>query len=155
MRLARNDIQSRSKALLSIVLLTLFRVMTPTSADAQATRSGKTDRDTLPDYVARHALEAYNRHDVPALMSFYDTVSVHEMLGDSAGRYKGTAAQMYAALPEYFAKNKVHAELKQQIVSGRFVVQLYDFIENGKRTPHLDIYEIRHGKIVHEWDQGP
>jgi predicted SnoaL-like aldol condensation-catalyzing enzyme len=49
----------------------------------------------------------------------------------------------------------VRAELKQQIVSGRLVVQLYDFIENGKRTSHLDIYEVRHGKIVHEWDQGP
>jgi hypothetical protein len=62
---------------------------------------------------------------------------------------------MFAGMSDYFAKNKVRAVLKQQIVSGRYVVQLYDFIENGKRAPHIEVYEIRHGKIVHDWDQGP
>jgi hypothetical protein len=138
-----------------LLIAVLIGVSAPTFTYAQPGSSTQNGRDTLPDYVARHALEAYNRHDVNALAAFYDTITVHEMLGDSARRFVGTPQQNVASLPDYFAKNQVRAELKQQIVSGPFVVQLYDFIENGKRTPHLDIYEVRHGKIVHEWDQGP
>ena len=115
----------------------------------------RADQDTLPANVAKRSLEAYNRHDVNALASYYDTLSTHELLGDSAARFKGTTTQMFAGMADYLNKNNVRVELKQQIVSGRFVVQLYDFIENGKRTPHLEIYEVRHGKIVHDWDQGP
>jgi hypothetical protein len=137
-----------------LLIAVLIGITAPTFTYAQNGTSGRNDPDTLPDRVARSALEAYNRHDVNALAAFYDTITVHEMLGDSARRFVGTPSQNVAALPDYFAKNQVHAELKQQIVSGPFVVQLYDFIENGKRTPHLDIYEVRHGKIVHEWDQG-
>ncbi len=155
MRFARSHSTYRASLPPLIALLIGFSAIASFPIGAQPQPSNRGGRDTLPDYVARRTLEAYNRHDVAALMSFYDTITVHEMLGDSAGRARGTPAQMSAALPEYFAKNNVHAELKQQVVSGRFVVQLYDFIENGKRTPHLDIYEIRHGKIVHEWDQGP
>jgi len=122
-------------------------------AHAQVRPTSLDSRDTLPLSVATRSLEAYNRHDVAALESFYDSVSVHEMLGDTTKRASGTPQQMWAGIGDYFAKNKVRAELKQQIVSGPFVVLLYDFIENDKRTPHLDIYEVRHGKIVHEWDQ--
>jgi hypothetical protein len=136
-------------------LLSFIVVIAPTSTYAQNAASAQNGRDTLPDYVARHSLEAYNRHDVTALLSFYDTVAVHEMLGDSTGRFRGTPAQMYTGLADYFAKNEVRAELKQQIVSGPLVVQLYDFIENGKHTSHIEVYEVRHGKIVHDWDQGP
>ena len=146
------------RAQLIAVLIQLFTAASIFGARAtfaQAPQSASEDRDTLPDHVARAAFDAYNRHDVPALLTFYDTVAVHELLGDSTGRFKGTPAQMYAGLADYFAKNEVHQELRQQLVSGRIVVQLYDFIENGKRTPHFDIYEVRHGKIVHEWDQGP
>jgi len=139
----------------SIQLLVAGCLFAPSPTLAQAPHASHANRDTLPDYVARRALEAYNRHDVTALSTFYDTVFVHEMLGDSTARVRGTPAQMTASLRDYFAKNHVRADLKQQIVSGRFVVQLYDFVENGKRVPHLDIYEVRHGKIVHEWDQGP
>jgi hypothetical protein len=135
-----------------ILTLFLFSAVAPI-AHAQVRPTSLNTRDTLPQYVATHALEAYNRHDVPALESFYDTVSVHEMLGDSTKRGSGTPQQMWAGIADYFAKNKVRAELKQQIVSGPLVVLFYDFIENGKRSPHIDIYEVRHGKIVHEWDQ--
>jgi hypothetical protein len=147
---------SRAHAIAVLIqLLAIGFLFTTRSAQGQAHQAARADRDTLPGNVARRALEAYNRHDVTALTAFYDTVTVHEMLGDSASRVMGTPGQMVGSLSDYFAKNKVRAELKQQLVSGRFVVQLYDFIENGKRAPHLDIYEVRHGKIVHEWDQGP
>ena len=107
----------------------------------------------MPEYVAMHALDAYNRHDVPALESSFDTVSVHETLSDSAKVGRGTPQQMLEGIGDYFAKNKVRVELKHHIVSGPFVVLLYDFIENGKRSPHLEVDEVRHGKIVHVWDQ--
>src|SRR5690349_16663993 len=81
--------------------------------------------DTLPATVAKRSLEAYNRHDLTALQSNYDTVFTHELLGDSAAKYTGTPPQMFAGMSDYFAKNKVRAVLKQQIVSGRYVVQLY------------------------------
>ena len=138
-----------------LVTFVLFSLLAPASTYAQARSASSSGQDTLPGYVAKRALDAYNRHDVTALATYYDTVSVHELLGDSAGRYKGTTAQMFTGMSDYLTKNKVSVVLKQQIVSGRYVVQLYDFIENGKRTPHLEIYEIRHGKIVHDWDQGP
>ncbi|HJQ09755.1 MAG TPA: nuclear transport factor 2 family protein [Gemmatimonadaceae bacterium] len=138
-----------------ITLLFVISAISPAPTYAQSQTTARHAGDTLPDHIARRALEAYNRHDVPALLSFYDTVFVHEMLGDSTGRFKGTPDQTYAGLADYFAKNKVSAELKQQMVSGPLVVQLYDFIENGKRTPHIEVVEVRHGKIVHDWDQGP
>jgi hypothetical protein len=138
-----------------LLIALLIGLSAPAVTYAQTGSSAQNGRDTLPDHVARRALEAYNRHDVTALATYFDTVSVHELLGDSAGRYKGAPVQMFGGMSDYLTKNKVSVELKQQIVSGRYVVQLYDFIENGKRTPHLEIYEIRHGKIVHDWDQGP
>jgi hypothetical protein len=135
------------------VILLLFASALGSTAHAQASSTGVTERDTLPLSVARASLDAYDRHDVAALIASYDTLVVHEMLGDSSKRMTATPQQAWAGIADYFAKNKVHAELKQQIVSGPFVVFLYDFIENDKRTPHIDIYEVRHGKIVHEWDQ--
>ena len=135
-----------------ILVLFLLSAVAPV-AHAQVRHTSLDSRDTLPQYVATHALEAYNRHDVPALEGFFDTVSVHEMLGDTTKRGSGTPQQMWAGIADYLAKNKVRAKLKQQIVSGPFVVLLYDFIENGKRSPHLEIDEVRHGKIVHVWDQ--
>jgi len=136
------------------VVLAVFSVLAPDSAHAQSQKA-HAGSDTLPATVAKRSLEAYNRHDLTALQSYYDTVFTHELLGDSAAKYTGTPPQMFAGMSDYFAKNKVRAVLKQQIVSGRYVVQLYDFIENGKRAPHIEVYEIRHGKIVHDWDQGP
>ena len=136
----------------SILALFLFSAVAPV-AHAQVRQTSLNGRDTLPQYVATHALEAYNRHDVKALEGFFDTVSVHEKLGDTTKRGSGTPQQMWAGIGDYFAKNKVRAELKQQMVSGPFVALLYDFIENGKRSPHLEIDEVRHGKIVHVWDQ--
>lgn len=135
-----------------VLVLFLLSAVAPV-AHAQVRQTGVNSRDTLPEVVAKRALEAYNRHDVPAFYAFFDTVFVHEMLSDSTKRASGTPPQLYGSLPDYFAKNKVQSVLKQEIVSGPFVVQLYDFVENGKRTRHIDIYEVRHGKIVHEWDQ--
>ena len=35
---------------------------------------------------------------------------------------------------------------------GPFVVDLYETIANGKKTQHLDIFEVRNGKVVREWE---
>lgn len=136
-----------------ILVVLLFSAIVPVATHAQARRSSANGRDTLPEYVATHALDAYNRHDVPALESFFDTVSVHEMLADSSKRGAGTPQVMWAGIADYLTKNKVRVELKQRIVSGPYVALLYDFIENGKRSSHLEVDEVRHGKIVHVWDQ--
>ena len=147
------DGSARERRQCWLVLVLFLLIAVAPVAHAQVRQTSVASRDTLPEYVATHSLEAYNRHDVQALESFYDTVSVHEVLGDSTKRGSGTPQQMWTGMADYFAKNKVRAELKQQIVSGPLVVLFYDFIENGKRSPHIDIYEVRHGKIVHEWDQ--
>jgi hypothetical protein len=136
-----------------ILALCVFTAVAPVATQSQVGGSGAGSRDTLPEHVAMHALNAYNRHDVPALQSFFDTVSVHEVLGDSAKLGRGTPQQIWAGIADYFAKTNPRAELKQHIVSGPLVVLFYDFIENGKRSPHIEVDEVRHGKIVHVWDQ--
>lgn len=152
MQLIRNR-SARQPNHFFLIVLSLFLLAQPDSVRAQARSASRNNRDTLPEVVAKHALAAYNRHDATALQSFYDTVAIHEILSDSTKRATGTPQQMWTGIEEYWTKNKVRAELKQTMVSGAFVALLYDFIENGKRSPHLDIYEVRHGKIVHEWDQ--
>jgi len=134
------------------IVLFLLTVLVPKVGQGQVRQTSRADRDTLPAAVARRALQAYSRNDVPAYYANFDSVFVHESLGDTTKRFSGTASQVYGSLPEDFAKNKIRTELKQQIVNGPFVVLLYDFIRNGKRSPHLDIFEVRHGKIVHEWE---
>ena len=136
-----------------ILVLCFFTASAPVATQSQAGPRSASKRDTLPEYVATRALDAYNRHDVNALQRFFDTVSVHEMLGDSAKVGRGAPQQMWAGIADYFAKANPRVELKQHIVSGPFVVLFYDFIENGKRSPHIEVDEVRHGKIVHVWDQ--
>lgn len=98
-------------------------------------------------------MDAYNRHDVAAFLAQYDTVYTHETLGDSTKKWRGSPQAGYTTLTEYFKKNKlIRLDSKQQIVNGPFVVQLYEFYENDKHSPHLDMFEVRHGKIVHEWE---
>src|SRR4051812_3225577 len=89
------------------VTLVLFSAFAPTSTHAQSQLASRAARDTLPEYVARSSLEAYNRHDTTALISYYDTVAVHELLGDSAGRFKGTPQQMYAGLSDYSPRTRL------------------------------------------------
>lgn len=81
-------------------------------------------------------------------------MSVHEMLGDSTKYGKGSPERMWAGIGDYFAKSNPRAVLKRHIVSGPLVVLFYDFVENGKkRVPHIEVDEVRRGKIVHVWDQ--
>ena len=152
MQITTNGFARKTSPCWWTIVLFLLTAVAPKVGEAQVRQTSRNDRDTLPAAVARRAIQAYNRNDVPAYYANFDSVFVHESLGDTTKRFTGTPAQVYGSLPEDFAKNKIRAELKQQIVNGPFVVVLYDFIQNGKRSPHLDIYEVRHGKIVHEWE---
>lgn len=152
MHIAPNGFAPKTTRRWWTLVLCLLTVLAPKIVSAQARPTSRNELDTLPANVARRALEAYNRNDVPAYYANFDSVFVHEVLGDTTKRFSGTPTQIYGSLPEDFAKNKMRTELKQQIVNGPFVVQLYDFIQNGKRSSHLDILEVRHGKIVHEWE---
>src|SRR5690242_15281511 len=62
------------------VVLAVFSVLAPDSAHAQSQKA-HAGSDTLPATVAKRSLEAYNRHDLTALQSNYDTVFTHELLG--------------------------------------------------------------------------
>jgi hypothetical protein len=136
-----------------IPILCLLTAIAPNPAQSQSKGSSANRRDTLPEYVALQALAAYDRHDVRALQGFFDTVSVHEMLGDSTAKASAAPEQMWSGIADYFAKTNPHVVLKQHIVSGPLVVLYYEFIANGKRSPHIEVDEVRHGKIVHVWDQ--
>jgi len=53
---------------------------------AQARQEGARDmRDTLPERVAQRTSDAFIRKDLDATFANYDTVFIHERLGDPAG----------------------------------------------------------------------
>ena len=43
-------------------------------------------------------------------------------------------------------------KLSRRTVAGPVVADLYVVTANGRKRKLLDIYEVRHGKIVREWE---
>ena len=110
--------------------------------------------DTLPASVVQRGLAAFNRHDVNALMAIYDSAAyTHETLGDSTGLQRVPLSVIREAATRLFAQAKdAKVDSVRRLTDGPFVVDLYETIANGKKTQHLDIFEVRNGKVVREWE---
>lgn len=130
--------------------------------------AAQTPQDTLPERVVERALNAFMRGDVPAYVAEWDSLSYFQDLEPRqvATAHPGApklvrAEERARRLREYLAKpdprGRGHIDLIQRLVAGRFVVNHiavwwdppYGDSHNFQK---LEIYEVRNGKIVAEYD---
>lgn len=124
----------------------------PKLASSQV-QQGKAKADTMPATVVQRYFDAYNRHDLNGVAVSYDSVYLHDNLGDGKGTTSMTRAAMLDAQTAFYQKYKdAHAKLLSRMTNGPFVVDMYEWVYKGEKHRHLDMYEVRQGKIVHEWE---
>jgi hypothetical protein len=136
-----------------IVVLLLLGIFAPRVAQTQAQQKRRDPNDTLPVRVIQRGTDAYNKGDVAAFFATMDSVLVHDRIGDSTVRQRGTPREVYGWFADSAKTGHTGGiEVVRRVEHGPYVVQLYDLVLNGKRRPSLDIFEVRHGKVVHEWE---
>jgi hypothetical protein len=118
--------------------------------------------DTLPERVVAQVYDAINRCDRVAYYSWFAPVWYHSGMEDSSAAATmrqthdevsreappGTWFSSCRDSPQPAAEGPVRAT--RQIVLGPYVV-IEEAVRDGLYVL-LDIYEVRHGKIVHEWE---
>ncbi len=109
--------------------------------------------DTLPQRVVARLLGAFNRHDARGVAAEYDSAIVQWNLADSSGTaVRGTRAGIEAGVAHDFPQiPDLRAKLLRRTITGPFVSDVYVVSERGRRRRQLDLFEVRHGKIVREW----
>ena len=141
-----------------LLLLAGTQLTVPRVSSAQPTA------DTLPERVVAQAYKAYNRADADGYYSFFAPVWYHSVLEDTAGSpTRHTREEEIRDLSRLFEaagvdKPKVRA--LRRAVLGPYVVDEQAFVHLGERGAmevlvHFDMFEVRRGKIVHEWESGP
>ena len=136
------------RILSAIGLLVTICVARPVEAQFHFAR-----RDTLPERVVQRVLDAYNHHDVAAIEAEYDTVYVHENMAEMTGPHPVLRMAMRDSLILALQGIKdARMKLSRRTVAGPVVADLYVVTANGRKRKLLDIYEVRHGKIVREWE---
>jgi hypothetical protein len=104
-----------------------------------------------PEEVAQANIDAYNAHDVNALIATFTPSATFGQLGgrillDGRGPMQGYYSQLFEARPT------VRCEVKQRTVMGPFVVELQEI--SGDDQPGMQamlISEVREGQIVKVW----
>jgi len=141
------------------------------AVDAPSYRpTGRTTQaeDTLPERVVERALDAFRRHDVAAWVGAWDSVSYFQDLepGPVPANHPGAPAMIRAEQRARVLKGLAantdprgpgHMDVIQRLVAGRFVVchiavwwdSPYGDTHNFQK---IEIFEVRHGKIVAEYD---
>ena len=106
-----------------------------------------------PESVVQRQLDAYNAHDLGALLATYAEDARH--FQHPATLLATGHAEMRARFAARFAEPGVHATLLHRAVVGDFVVdheRVARTFPEGKG--HIDLvctYEVRGGKIVDAW----
>lgn len=136
---------SLHKPLLFIVLIALAAVST--LAFQSSTKA--------PAEVAQALVDAFNAHDVEAILKTYHPNSVARRLPSGEVMLKGHA-DIRKKFETSFQRNpSIKVEVVQRIVDGVFVIDKEKIIvtTDGKTTERFGIviYEIRDGLIVNEW----
>jgi|SRR4051794_19316719 hypothetical protein len=125
-------------------------------AAAQAQQGGTRDmRDTLPERVVQRTFDVFMRKDLAGTFANYDTVFLHEYLGDPAGakrvRRTDWLTQQKSDTAGLRALMAGRVEVLRQDVFGRFVNAVWVLrLPDGKELKHFELFEVRHGKIVRE-----
>jgi hypothetical protein len=112
-----------------------------------------THRDTLPQKVVQRALDGYNHHDVVAIENEYQPTYLYQNLADSAGPRLVSRVDVRDSLIVVFQRAKdAKLMLSKRVLTGPIVTDFYVAKGNGRKEKRVDIYEVRHGKIVREWE---
>ena len=110
-------------------------------------------RDTLPQKVVQRALDGYNHHDVVAIEAEYQPTYLYENMADSSGPRMVSRVAVRDSLILVFQRTKdAKLRLSKRVLSGPLVTDFYVAFLNGTKRKHVDMYEVRHGKIVREWE---
>lgn len=143
------------RVLHSLAVLAIVVASQGASAQARQEGAARGMRDTLPERVVQRALDAFKRRDLDATFATYDTVFVHEYLGDPAGPQR-------VRRDEWLMKMKndtgiVHTMNTWKVVDvrrdvfGPYVNDVWAFrTPEGKLVKHFELLEVRNGKIVRE-----
>jgi hypothetical protein len=112
-------------------------------------------RDTMPEHVVAKGTDAFNRQDAQTLASLYDPETKISILSSdsTAGPRPAGSDSVLAGIRRYWSnqKQRPHLKVVKRISTGPFVVDVYELSDDAGRRETLDIYEVRHGHIVHEW----
>jgi hypothetical protein len=103
--------------------------------------------------VIQRQLEAYNAHDLVAMMATYATDA--EQFEHPAKLLASGAEQIRARFAERFKEPDLHAALLQRTVMGNIVVDhecvTRNFPEGRGEIQLIAIYEVQEGKIKKAW----
>ena|SRR5690349_5851003 len=134
--------------------LSLAFLLAITSAPAVAEAQFHfTHRDTLPQKVVQRALDGFNHHDVVAIEAEYEPMYLYQNLADSTAPRVVSRVDMRDSLILVFQRAKdAKLRLSKRVLNGPLVTDFYVTLLNGKKRKHVDLYEVRHGKIVREWE---
>ena len=119
--------------------------------------------DTLPERVVAQVYDALNRCDRAAYYSWFAPVWYHSGMEDtSKAATRRTREEVSREAPRgtWWAScgdtpgkaEEGPITMTRQMVLGPYVV-VEEAVRNGLYVL-LDIYEVRHGKVVHEWESG-
>ena len=112
-----------------------------------------THRDTLPQKVVQRALDGFNHHDVVAIENEYQPTYMYQNLADSVAPRLVSRVDMRDSLILVFQRSKdAKLRLSKRVLQGPLVTDFYVAVLNGKKRKHVNMYEVRHGKIVREWE---
>jgi hypothetical protein len=106
-----------------------------------------------PEAVVQRQLDAYNAHDVEALMMTYAENA--RQFEHPAKLLASGAAQIRERLVARFKERNLHALLLNRIVSGNLVIDhekvTRTFPEGTGKLELVAIYELLDGKITKAW----
>ena len=135
------------------LLCTIALVFAAAAARPAEVQFHFTHRDTLPQKVVQRALDGFNHHDVVAIEAEYEPTYLYQNLTDSAGPKLISRVAMRDSLILVFqAAKDAKLRLSKRVLNGPLVTDFYVTVLNGKKRKHVDLYEVRHGKIVREWE---
>lgn len=128
-----------------VFLLAIAPAALPQAAGAQAAA------DTLPERVVAKFYDAINRCDTAAMGSLFAPVLYHGAMEDTARAPKrATREKWIRDIAEWCHPPKLRFKMIHRIVLGPYVVDEQAVVDKG--AAHLDIFEVRRGKVVHEWE---
>jgi hypothetical protein len=124
------------------------------TAGAPSDTWGQEAADTLPERVIDSAYAAFNRHDAAAFLANFAETWWYSTLEDTAAapRRNLRADELKAYREQDAFRNRPTLRLVRRLVAGPYVVDLQS--RGRDSILRLDIFEVRNGKIVREWESG-
>jgi hypothetical protein len=125
-----------------------------TAAASPSDTWGQGAADTLPERVIDNAYVAFNRHDAAAFLANFAETWWYSLLEDTAAApHRNVRAEELEAYRKLDAfRNRPTIRLVRRLVAGPYVIDLQS--RGHDSVLRLDIFEVRNGKIVREWESG-